>query len=146
MGVGKNDRVELPVVERPKIRQRFFPFLFRMHPRIQDEPLARRLEVITIGADFRAASEIDKLQIPLFLFLFLFLLLSLLLLLLLPARVTRRILLYPSIETIDKAHQHRHHFHQRLFARPNYLLINQSFCSKNIETGGTFQGGAARDV
>jgi hypothetical protein len=105
----KNDRVEPPVAQRAKIRERFFALLFRVHPGIEDELLARRFEVITVRADLSAAREIDEFQFRLLL----------LLLLLLPGPIARRVLLNPSAQTVHQAHQHRDNFQQLLFPGAN---------------------------
>ena len=64
MGVGENDRVERPIGERAKIRERLLSLLFRMHAGIEDEALARGFETITIRADLGPAREIGKFQQP----------------------------------------------------------------------------------
>ena len=62
MGVGKNNRVELPVAQRPEVRQRFVAFQLRMHSAIEDEPLPGGFEIITVRADLSPAGEIDELH------------------------------------------------------------------------------------
>ena len=60
--MGKNDRVQLPVAQRAKIRQRPLALFFRMHPAVEHEALTRRFEVIRICADLSPAGEIDELH------------------------------------------------------------------------------------
>ena len=62
MGVGKNDRVQLPIAQDAEVWQRLVAFFFRMHPAIQHETLTGGFEVITVCADLSPAREINEFQ------------------------------------------------------------------------------------
>src|SRR4051794_6841083 len=57
-----NNCVDDPVGDGTKIREGVFSFVLGVHATIQDKPAATDFQVVTISADFRAASEISKLQ------------------------------------------------------------------------------------
>jgi hypothetical protein len=54
--------IERAIAEDPKVWQGIFAFLLRMHAAVEDEPLTRGLDVITIGADLGAAREVNEFQ------------------------------------------------------------------------------------
>ena len=62
VSVRKNDRVQRLIANRAKVRERLIAFLFRMHPAVQHETLARRFEIITVRPDLSPAREIDELH------------------------------------------------------------------------------------
>ena len=62
MRVRNDNGIEFAIGDRFEIRKRLFALQFRMHPAIEHEPLACRLEVVTIGADLGATRQVDEFQ------------------------------------------------------------------------------------
>jgi hypothetical protein len=107
-----------------------------MHAAVEDEPLAGRLDVVTIGADLGPAREVDEFQIS-------------------PLTLTRalalgsnswRVLLNPSIQAVYQAHQHRDDFQELLLSGTDCFFLQQFLRNENIETRCTFERGAPREI
>ena len=62
MRMGNKNGVEFAVGDWLEVRKRFFAFQFRMHPAIEHNSLARRFEIITIGANFDAPRQVNEFQ------------------------------------------------------------------------------------
>jgi hypothetical protein len=62
MRVSDQNRVDGLAVNRLPIRQRLLAGIFGMHPAIENQPRACRLEVVRVGTDLSMSSEIEELH------------------------------------------------------------------------------------
>jgi len=74
MGMSDKNGVECLPLDRFPIWQRVLTRIFGMHPAIENQPPASRLEIVRVRADLSMTGEIDELHAAELLLLFLFLL------------------------------------------------------------------------
>src|SRR5205823_11139235 len=80
MRMSDKNGVDCLALDRLPVWQRILTHLFGMHPAIENQPPASRLEIVRVGADLSMTGEIDKLHAAKLLLLFLFLLFLILIL------------------------------------------------------------------
>ncbi len=74
MRMSDKNGVDCLALDRLPIWQRILAHTFGMHPAIENQPPASRLEIVRVRADLRMTGEIDELHAAELLLLFLFLL------------------------------------------------------------------------
>src|SRR4029077_14930541 len=71
MRMSDKNGVDCLTLDRLPIWQRTLTHIFGMHPAIENQPPASRLEIVRVGADLSMTGEIDELHAAELLFLFL---------------------------------------------------------------------------
>jgi hypothetical protein len=62
MGVADENRVDRSAFDWLPIWERVLAYFFRMHPTIQNQPIATGFEVVRVRADFGVAGKVNELH------------------------------------------------------------------------------------